>query len=172
MRESLSSGRPRERRFSLGYADAVHPLRPANLQTDSPRHLERRGRENVPLGRTGRCAGSRPIRFYGLASVTVRYLWSYAAASSPSQTMAGRTKVALDFLLRPARMTSRPAFRTKLSIRRENSLGDGKNRCCAEGADMAVWFMRRLQRLFCEEFTLSRRRRIATDGWKRGNTNK
>ena len=77
--------------------------------------------------------------------------------------MAGVPKVALDFLLRPARMTSRQHSGTKLFYK------TGKTRAATatallrgRGADMAVWFMRRLQCPFCEEFTLSRAE-IATD---------
>lgn len=39
-------------------------------------------------------------------------------------------------------------------IRRENPHGDGNTIAAREGADMAVWFMRRLQCLPCERFTL------------------
>src|SRR5258708_25455063 len=74
----------------------------------------------------------------------------------PSETMAGAPKVALDFLLRPARMTSRQHSGTKLSIRRGKLARRRQAAAAREGADMAVWFMRRLQCLFCEEFTLSR----------------
>jgi hypothetical protein len=76
--------------------------------------------------------------------------------------MAGVPKVALDFLLRPARMTSRQHSGTKLSIRRGKLARRRQTTAAREGADMAVWFMRRLQCLFCEEFILSRAE-IATD---------
>jgi hypothetical protein len=36
----------------------------------------------------------------------------------------------------------------------ENPLGDGNTTAAREGADMAVWFMRRLQCPLCEESTL------------------
>ena len=38
----------------------------------------------------------------------------------------------------------------------ENSLGDGNTTAAREGADMAVWIMRRLQSLPCQGFTLAR----------------
>src|SRR5258708_15420695 len=74
----------------------------------------------------------------------------------PSETMAGAPKVALDFLLRPARMTSRQHSGTKLSIRRGKLARRRQTAAAREGADMAVWFMRPLHWPFCEEFTLSR----------------
>src|SRR5260221_3562101 len=76
--------------------------------------------------------------------------------------MAGVPKVALDFLLRPATMTSRQHSGTKLSIRRGKLARRRQTAAAREGADMAVWVMRRLQWLFCGEFTLSRAA-IATD---------
>src|SRR5258708_23843306 len=76
--------------------------------------------------------------------------------------MAGVPKVALDFLLRPATMTSRQHSGTKLSIRRGKLARRRQTAAAREGADMAVWVMRPLQRPFCEEFTLSRAE-IATD---------
>src|ERR1700730_17120382 len=72
-------------------------------------------------------------------------------------------KVALDFLLRPATMTSRQHSGTKPFIRRGKLARRRQTAAAREGADMAVWFIRRLQQcLFCEEFILSRAE-IATD---------
>jgi hypothetical protein len=63
--------------------------------------------------------------------------------------MAGIPKVALDFLLRPATMTSRQhgyqGFLKdggKLARRRQYH-------CCVGGYRYAVWFMRGLQQLLC-----------------------
>src|SRR5258708_16638576 len=70
--------------------------------------------------------------------------------------MAGVPKGALDFLLRPATMTSRQHSGTKLSIRRGKLARRRQAAAAREGANMAVWFIRRLQCLFCEKFTLSR----------------
>src|SRR5260221_6362197 len=82
--------------------------------------------------------------------------------------MAGVPKVALDFLLRPATMTSRQHSGTKLSIRRGKLARRRQTAAAREGADMAVWFMRRLQCLFCGEITLSR----AENGTDAGNVGK
>jgi hypothetical protein len=43
---------------------------------------------------------------------------------------------------------------SNFSIRRENPHGDGNTSAAREGADMAVWFMRRLQCLPREQFIL------------------
>ena len=114
----------------------------------------------------GRMRVKSPIQFYGSPQMkppaqAVRYLWS-TAAGSPSETIAGLPKVALDFLLRPARMTSRQHSGTKLSTRRGKLARRRQTTAARKGADMAIWFMRRLQCLFCEEFILSRAE-IATD---------
>ncbi len=79
------------------------------------------------------------------------------AAGLRSKTMACVTKVALDFLLRPATMTSRQHSVPSFQKDEENSLGNGNTSAAREGADMAVWFMRRLQYLQCEEPSLLRR---------------
>jgi hypothetical protein len=59
--------------------------------------------------------------------------------------MAGVSKLALDFLPRPATMTPRQHSGTKLSIDGENPPGDGNTIAGLEGTGMAVWFMRWLQ---------------------------
>jgi hypothetical protein len=52
-------------------------------------------------------------------------------------------------------MTPRQHFRYPSSQQDgANPLGDGNTTAAREGADMAVWFMRRLQCLPCEQFTL------------------
>src|SRR5882672_1211992 len=50
--------------------------------------------------------------------------------------MAGVPKLALDFLLRPATMTSRQHSSTKLSTRRGKPARRRQHHCCAEGP---VW---------------------------------
>src|SRR5258708_22920404 len=70
--------------------------------------------------------------------------------------MAGVPKVALDFLLRPATMTSRQHSGTKLSIRRGKLARRRQTAAAREGTDMAVLFTRPPQCLLCEEFTPSR----------------
>jgi hypothetical protein len=68
--------------------------------------------------------------------------------------MAGVPKPVLDFLLRPATMRSRQQFRYQAFYK------TGKTRSATaiplrrrEGTGMAVWFMRGLQCLLCEEST-------------------
>jgi hypothetical protein len=82
--------------------------------------------------------------------------------------MAGVPKLALDFLLRPATMTSRQHSGTKLSTRRGKPARRRQHHCCVEGSGMAVWFMRWLQCLLGEEFTLLLSRRIATGSGRAG----
>jgi hypothetical protein len=65
-------------------------------------------------------------------------------------------KVALDFLLRQATITSRSIPIQSLPQDGENSLGGGNTSAGREGADMAVWIMPRLQHLRCADFMLSR----------------
>jgi hypothetical protein len=73
--------------------------------------------------------------------------------------MAGASKLALDFLLRPTTMTLRPASRYQALYKKQeqdggNPLGDGNTIAAREDLGMAVWSMRRLQCLLCEQFTL------------------
>jgi len=82
--------------------------------------------------------------------------------------MAGVPKLALDFLLRPATMTSRQHSGTKLSTRRGKPARRRQHHCCVEGSGMAVWIMRWLQCLLGEEFTLLLSRRIATGSGRAG----
>src|SRR5258708_13997142 len=85
----------------------------------------------------------------------------------PSETIAGFTKVALDFLLRPARMTSRQHSGTKLSIRRGKLARRRQTTAAQEGADMAIWFVRRLQCLFCENSScLAPKSPLTLEAWK------
>ena len=119
----------------------------------------------MPLGRRADAREvAYPILWHALdeASYVNGSVFMVCGGRSPSETMAGVPKVALDFLVRPARMTSRQHSGTKLSIRRGKLARRRQTAAAREGADMAVWFMRRLQCLFCEEFTLSRAE-IATD---------
>jgi hypothetical protein len=69
--------------------------------------------------------------------------------------MAGVPKLALDFLLRPTTMTPRQHS----GIQALHKTGKTRSATATpllrgRGADMAVWFMRRLQCLPCEQFTL------------------
>ena len=82
------------------------------------------------------------------------------------------SKLALDFLPRPTTMTSRQHSGIQALHK------TGKTRAATatpllrgRGADMAVWFMRRLQCLPCEQFTLFHAE-IAAGTGRRGNTDK
>jgi len=69
--------------------------------------------------------------------------------------MAGVPKLALDFLPRPATMRLRQHSGTQASIRRgKTPLGDGNTIAAREGIGMAVWFMRWLKCLLCEQLSL------------------
>jgi len=161
--------RPRSRAsartpFSLAVRWRRFTFDPQIFRTDS-RRSRTKGRENVPLGRRADAREvAYPILWLALdeASLRKRFGIYGLRRRSPSETLAGVPKVALDFLLRPARMTSRQHSGTKLSIRRGKLARRRQTAAAREGADMAVWFIRRLQCLFCEEFTLSCAE-IATD---------
>ena len=63
-------------------------------------------------------------------------LCEVAAASSRNETMTDVPKLALDFLLRPATMTSRQHSGTTLSTRRGKPARRRQHHCCVEGP---VW---------------------------------
>ena len=72
-------------------------------------------------------------------------------------------KLALDFLLRPATMTSRQHSGTQAFHKTgKTPLGDGNTTAAREGTGMAVWSVRWLHCLFCEESALFRVE-LATD---------
>jgi hypothetical protein len=80
--------------------------------------------------------------------------------------MAGVPKLSLDFLPRPATMTSRQHSGAKLQDG-ENSLSDGGTTAAREGNGMSVGFVRWLQCLHCEVSSRNRYRRRQSE-----NTNK
>jgi hypothetical protein len=80
--------------------------------------------------------------------------WETAAISRSEQRRP--SKGALDFLLRPATMAPRQHQGTKALTRRGKLARRRHTTAAREGADMAVWIMRRLQSLPCQGFTLAR----------------
>ena len=82
--------------------------------------------------------------------------------------MAGVPKLALDFLLRPATMRSRQHSGTQAFHKTgKTPLGDGNTIAAREGTGMAVWSMRWLNCLLCEQSALFQVE-IATDARRLG----
>jgi hypothetical protein len=108
------------------------------FRTDS-RRSRTKGRENVPLGRRADAREvAYPILWLALdeASYVNGSVFVVCGGRSPSETLAGVPKVALDFLLRPARMMSRQHSGTKLSTRRGKLARRRQTAAAREGADM------------------------------------
>jgi len=156
----------RATRFSWRYADAVSP-RPANIQGQTSEAIETNCAK-MCCSDDGRMRGKSPMARSGEASYVNGSGLMVDGASSPRRQWR-IPKVALDFLLRPARMTSAPAFRYQAFYKTGKNSPATANRAAREGADMAVgsW---PLQCLFCEEFTLSRAEAAADAGSAGGNT--
>jgi hypothetical protein len=110
-------------------------IRRAKSSGQTREDLERRGAKMCLLGRW---ADAREVvePILWLASDEASYVTGSRLMVDGGQftkTVAGVPKVALDFLLRPATMTSRQHSGTKLSIRRGKLARRRQHHCCAGG---------------------------------------